>query len=100
MSAMGGHSICRHNVANTDISNGHIDRAIKHYLIAASDGFEPSLKALQKAYRLGIAQKEDYAKALRAYQAYVGATTSTQPDESISVCISIMPINDAIGMKK
>ena len=100
MSAMGGHNICRHNVASTDLSNGHIDRAIKHYLIAAGDGFEPSLKALQKAYRLGIAHKEDYAKALHAYQAYVGATRSTQREESLRFCDFIMPITDAIGMKK
>ena len=100
MSAMGGHNVCRHNVASTDISNGHIDRAIKHYLIAAGDGFEQSLKALQKLYKLGIAQKEDYTKALRAYQAYVGATRSIQRDESLRFYNSIVPIGDAIGMKK
>eukprot|EP00956_Cyclotella_meneghiniana_P033799 scaffold99153_cov26-Cyclotella_meneghiniana.AAC.1 len=81
--AMGGHATCRHNVANTDFLNGHIDRAIKHYLIAASDGMEPSLKALQTAYSHGIAQKDDYAKALRAYQAYLSAIQSSQRDESL-----------------
>ena len=81
--AMGGHATCRHNVANTDLLNGHIDRAIKHYLIAASDGMEPSLKALQTAYSHGIAQKDDYAKALRAYQAYLSAIQSSQRDESL-----------------
>jgi len=41
-------------------------------------GYENSLKELRVLYANGHASKEDYANALRAYQAAVDATKSAQ----------------------
>ena len=49
-------------------------------MIAAEGGHENSLKQIQKLYTNGHATKEDYAKALRAYQAYLAEIKSTQRD--------------------
>ena len=40
-------------------------------MIAVGSGHNGSLKTIQKLYAIGYATKDDYAKALRAYQAYL-----------------------------
>ena len=57
-----------------------MNRALKHYTIAAEGGKPDSLKEIQKLYTNGHATKGDYAKALRAYQAYLAEIKSTQRD--------------------
>ena len=81
--AMGGNSKTRHNIGAFDISYGHFDRGIKHLLISAGDGFQPSVVSLQELYSLGVAKKDDYDKALQAYQAYIDATWSSRREESL-----------------
>ena len=49
-------------------------------MIAAGDGDDNSLKEIQELYTNGHATKDDYAKALRAYQAYLAEIKSTQRD--------------------
>lgn len=81
--AMGGHCVCRHNIGTFDIRNGYIDRALKHFIIAASDGYEPSLQAIKKCYIKGIVSKEDFAKTLRAYQARLDAVKSKERGDGL-----------------
>ena len=45
------------------------DRAEKHFVIAANLGVHDSLQRLKDLYANGHASKDDYASALRAYQA-------------------------------
>ena len=40
-------------------------------MISAGDGFNISVKAIQLLYTSGHATKEDYSKALQAYQKYL-----------------------------
>ena len=54
--------------------------ALKHYMIAARCGYSDSLKKIKEFYMNGHATKDDYAKALRAYQAYLAEIKSTQRD--------------------
>ena len=49
-------------------------------MFAAEGGHNNSLKAIQTLYTNGLATKEDYAKALRAYQAHLAEIKSTQRD--------------------
>ena len=76
--AIGGHPIARHNLGVEEWNNGRFERARKHLIIAANFGFHDSLKGLMTLYKLGHASKEDYADALRAYQAAVDATKSAE----------------------
>src|SRR6056300_1951161 len=75
--AIGGHPTARYNLGAFDFNNGRIERARKHFIIAAALGYHDSLKELRELYADGHASKEDYANALRAYQAAVGATKSS-----------------------
>ena len=57
-----------------------MNRALKHYMIAAESGEPDSLKQIQKLYTNGHATKDDYAQALRVCQAYLVEIKSAQRD--------------------
>ena len=76
--AIGGHDIARHNLGYLEWKNGRIERAAKHWIIAAKLGYDDSLNALKECYKDGIISKEDFAAALRGHQAAVDATKSPQ----------------------
>jgi len=76
--AIGGHLFARHNLGCIEDNNGRKDRAVKHYIIAASLGFDASLEALMKHYKRGRVTKENFAAVLRAHQAAADATKSPQ----------------------
>ena len=59
-----------------------MDRAAKHWIIAAKLGFEKSLKSLKDLYKDGDVSKEDFNAALRGYQAAIDATKSPQREEA------------------
>ena len=80
--AIDGHPGARHNLAVHEMSNGRFVRAAKHQIIAAKLGFEPSLKCVKDLFIEGMVSKEDYAAALRGYQAAVDATKSAGRDKS------------------
>ncbi len=80
--AMKGNPWARHNLGCLEWNNGRFDRARKHFIIAANLGHEKSLKGLRQLYAEGHASKEDYAGALRAYQAAVDATKSAERKEA------------------
>ena len=61
---------------------GDMSRALKHHIIAAECGYNDSLKKIRQFYTNGDATKDDYAKALRAYQKYVDGIKSPQRDEA------------------
>ena len=76
--AIFGHPTSRHNLGVYELTHGRIDRAMKHFIIAANLGFEPSIVKLRGCYERGLISKEDFAAALRAHQAAVDATKSPQ----------------------
>jgi tetratricopeptide (TPR) repeat protein len=80
--AIGGHPKARHNLGCAEWNNGEIDRAVKHWIIAANLGGDASLHSLKLGYMEGIVSKEDFAAALRAHQAAVDATKSPQREEA------------------
>ena len=79
--AIGGHPDARHNLGVLERKNGRFERARKHFIISANLGDHDSLKAVRKLYADGHATKEDYADALRAYQAAVDATKSPEREK-------------------
>jgi len=61
---------------------GNMDRALKHYKIAAGCGFSESLKQIQKLYASGYATKDDYMEALRAHQSCLVKIKSHQREKA------------------
>ena len=76
--AIGGHAIARYNLGCVEEENGRMDRAVKHWIIAAKLGHDYSVDALKDSYEDGLVSKEDFAAALRAHQAAIEATKSPQ----------------------
>ena len=73
-----GHPAARYNLGCYEANYGRFDRAVKHWIIAASLGEDTATKALTKCYKNGHLKKEDFAAALRAHQAAVDAMKSPQ----------------------
>ncbi len=80
--AIRGHPMARHNLGCVEAENGRFERARKHFIIAANLGYHDSLSNVKRLYAKGHASKEDYADALRAYQAAVDVTKSAERDEA------------------
>eukprot|EP00986_Skeletonema_menzelii_P001526 scaffold405_cov137-Skeletonema_menzelii.AAC.2 len=80
--AISGHPMARHNLGCLEKEKGRVDRAVKHYIIAAKLGYDGSLENVKEFYKAGQASKEDFAAALRGHQAAVDATKSPMRDEA------------------
>jgi TPR repeat protein len=76
--AIAGHPEARHNLGIEEWNNGRFERATKHFIISTNLGDHDSLSNVKRLYAEGHASKEDYAIALRAYQAAVNATKSRE----------------------
>jgi TPR repeat protein len=76
--AICGHARARYNLACIEWDNGNMERAVKHFIIAAKLGDPESMSKLWKHYSAGNITKEDLDSTLRAHQAAIDATRSTQ----------------------
>ena len=74
--AICGHPQARWLLARHEMNNGRLDKAAKHFIIGANLGCDNSLKEVKQAFIEGIVSKDEYAAALRGYQAAVDATKS------------------------
>ena len=79
--AIGGHPMSRHNLGCFEGRNGRLDRAAKHYIIAAKLGDDGSLSAVNELYKDGIVSNEDFASALRGHKAAIDAMKSPQREQ-------------------
>ena len=77
-----GHVVARHNLGVYEKQDGNMDRALKHFMIAAGVGHGNSLQRIKELFMEGHATKEDYAQALRAHQAYMDEIRSDQRDKA------------------
>ncbi|EJK60572.1 hypothetical protein THAOC_19046, partial [Thalassiosira oceanica] len=50
------------------MERGNRDRAVKHWLISAKMGHKESVEKIKRAFKVGLATKEQYAQALKGYQ--------------------------------
>ena len=82
LAAMGGDVHARHNLGCFECNAGNYDRALKHFMIAVEFGNNGSLKNIKHFYMNGHATRDDYAKALKAYQAYLEDIKSDQRDKA------------------
>jgi len=82
LAAMRGRIFARHNIGFVEYKAGNMHRALKHFMIATTGGSKKSLETIKQFYLNGYATKDDYAKALRLYQAYVYEVKSEQRDKA------------------
>ena len=78
--AIGGHPKARFHLGGHELKNGSAERAVKHWIISATQGDDNSIKMLMKAFKRGLLEKEDLDSALRAHKAAVDATKSPHRD--------------------
>eukprot|EP00985_Skeletonema_marinoi_P001882 scaffold765_cov66-Skeletonema_marinoi.AAC.2 len=82
--AIRGHPDARHDIGCHEWNNnGSAERAVKHWIIAATQGDDGSIKFLINAFKVGLVSKDDLAVALRAHKAAVDATKSSQRDAAV-----------------
>ena len=82
LAAMEGNVTARHNLGANEYNAGNYDRALKHFMIAVRGGCPHSVKKIQQMYMDGHVTKDDYANALRSYQAYLNEIKSDQRDKA------------------
>ena len=80
--AIGGHPEARHNLGCEENDNDRMDRAVKHWIIAANLGYDDSLEPVKILYKAGYVSKEDFTAALRGYQTAINAMKSPQREEA------------------
>jgi TPR repeat protein len=66
--AIGGHPDARFNLGCEEYNAGKIERAMKHWIIAAKLGEDDSLEAVKEGFASGFVSKEDYESTLREQQ--------------------------------
>ena len=77
--AIGGHPLARHNLGVYEwVDNENNERAVKHFIIAATQGQDEPMDNLMIAFKRGLVEKEVLAAVLRAHKAAVDATKSPQ----------------------
>ena len=92
LAAIGGDVTARHNLGNAENNACNVNRALKHYMIAAGSGQSDSVKAIRELYSNGLATKDDYTKALRAYQAHLNEIKSEKPPLRTHIKLSFLNI--------
>ena len=80
--AIGGHPHARHNLGSKEAGNFRMEKAVKHWEIAAKLGCDASLAGLKLFYSTGLVSKDDFAAALRGCQAAIDAAKSPQREEA------------------
>jgi len=68
IAAIGGHERARHNLGVIEEQIGNMDKAMKHYMIAAKAGLDMSLKAVGEEYKAGCVTKGEYTSVLREHK--------------------------------
>ena len=86
LAAIGGHEVARQNLGIVEERNGNMDRAMKHYMVAARCGYDNALEAVGDGYKTGYVTKDEYASTLRAHKQSTEEMKNEQRE--ISVIIS------------
>eukprot|EP00956_Cyclotella_meneghiniana_P024538 scaffold49403_cov23-Cyclotella_meneghiniana.AAC.1 len=85
IAAMMGNMAARNNVACFEGGNGNYQGAMRHFMIAAKCGNEHSLHNVKLGFKDGYVTKEDFANALRGYQAACDETKSEQREKAAAI---------------
>jgi len=83
IAAIGGHPYARNNLGCYEWKNGMMERAVKHFIIAANFGHTGAMKSLWKHYKHGNIGKEDLEATLRTHQAAIDVMKSPQREAAL-----------------
>ena len=76
--AIGGHPNARLFLGEHEYRKKNLDRAVKHWIIAATQGDGYGIKMLMLGFKMGFVEKDDLDSAFRAHKVAVDATKSPQ----------------------
>ena len=80
---MKGNAAARHHLGVFEIDvRRDMNRAFKHFMIAAKDGYSDSMQNTQRGYSLGHVTKEELEETLRAHQKSLDEMKSEQRDRA------------------
>merc|ERR1711862_458240 len=82
VAAMGGVPIARHILGCLEAMDGKFDRALRHWMMSAKMGYEPSLKDILELCKGGEASKDNYAQALLSYRKTTDKMISKEREEA------------------
>ena len=83
--AMAGHEVARNNLGCLELDSGNMERAIKHWIIAASAGEYLSMHALITCFEEGVVSRESVDSTLAAYNNSCAEMRSEARDASIAL---------------
>jgi tetratricopeptide (TPR) repeat protein len=83
LAAIGGDPEARYNLGCIEGNNGNIERAVKHFIVAANLGDEDSMKMLWKEYSAGNITKDDLEATLRTHKAAMDAMNSPEREAAM-----------------
>jgi hypothetical protein len=96
--AIAGQPQARLALGNDEWDNNNDQRAVKHWIIAATQGDDRSILTLMALFKMGCLSKEDLAAALRAHHAAVDATKSPQR-KAAEECFNVLHALHNLGYK-
>lgn len=76
--ALSGCAFARLKLGVVEADAGKFDRAVKHWVIAASQGMKEALDFIRVMVRDHRATREDYGQAIKVYKEYMDEVTSKQ----------------------
>ena len=82
IASMMGNVNDRCHLAYDEADNGNVDRAARHWMIAAKCGHDESLELVKGLFRRGAVTKDDFESTLRAHQASQDEIKSEQRDRA------------------
>jgi TPR repeat protein len=85
LAAMGGDVISRSNLGLLEEYEGNMNRAVKHYMIAAGAGHDGSLEEIRECFMKGHATKDEFEKALRAHKESADEMKSDQREAAAAI---------------
>ena len=65
--AMAGHEVARYNIGNREAQSGNMERAVKHWMIAASAGDYQAMNNCLIAFKQGLVSRNAMDSTLTAY---------------------------------
>ena len=89
LAAIGGCIEARYETACRENTKATVSRGVKHFMIAAKAGHEPSLNSMKKAYMQGYATKGEFEQTLRSYQESRAELKSDQRDVAQKIYATI-----------
>ena len=88
--AMAGHEVARSNIGSIEGNSGNTERAVKHWIIAASAGSFSAMHNLLVAFNEGLVSRESIDSTLTAYNNSCAEMRSKARDACINAISEII----------